>query len=620
MYKPLAIWASVLLLTSCQPPSSEEVTSEEPTVPTHLPFHEVGLEDLSSFAPVAANWSIAGRVISDHTERHHLETKEGTGILVNQNDDQARDNLFTQWEHGDLELDLEVMVPKGSNSGIYLQGRYEIQLFDSWGKQDPAHSDCGGIYQRWDESRPEGQRGYEGHAPRSNASKAPGLWQHFYIVFRAPRFDETGEKLSNAMFEKVELNGVLIHENVALFGPTRAAAFEDEAAEGPLMIQGDHGPVALRNIRYKRYFDQQITLNRLEYKYYEVEGPITALPVFESLTAVQEGTTDSLIPEKLSERVDEVAYIFEGEIQVPVSGDYLFHLYSDDGSKLYVNGDLLIDNDGKHDFEEKRAVITLDEGPHTFTLPYFNNTWGRGLLLLYEGPEMKLQPLAGQMPERRTSDRPNLTITPEQEPEMVRSFVMHGDEKITHAMSVGHPEGIHYSVDLRRGALLKFWRGRFADVTEMWYRRGQPQLLQPLEMAVEISASLVASVLASSAEAYPEERGTSLQFKGYDVGDDGRPTLRYQLNDAVVTSHYHPSPDGLGLAARLHREAGSGSVYSRVASSDYVEEVHSGLFSIGGKYYLQLDPGSQPVIREMDGQVEVLLPLSGEVVEYSLLW
>ena len=57
----------------------------------------------------------------------------GTGILLNINDNVKKTNLVSVFEHGDIELEFEVMLPKGSNSGIYLQGRYEVQLFDSWG-------------------------------------------------------------------------------------------------------------------------------------------------------------------------------------------------------------------------------------------------------------------------------------------------------------------------------------------------------------------------------------------------------------------------------------------------------------------------------------------------------
>ncbi len=87
------------------------------------------------------NWSLASTVASDRYEQQHIKATPGTGILVNQPTDQARQNLFTQWTYGDIEFERELMMPSGSNSGIYLQDRYEVQLLDSWGKQRVTFSD-----------------------------------------------------------------------------------------------------------------------------------------------------------------------------------------------------------------------------------------------------------------------------------------------------------------------------------------------------------------------------------------------------------------------------------------------------------------------------------------------
>jgi len=133
---------------------------------------------------------------------------------------------------------------------LAVEGRYEIQVYDSFGKKGAYPGiECGGIYQRWDRSRGKGKEGFEGHSPRVNASRPPGMWQTFDVVFRAPRFDASGKKIANARFVKVVHNGQVVHENVALSGPTRGAAFRDEKPTGPLMFQGNHGPVAYRHIR-----------------------------------------------------------------------------------------------------------------------------------------------------------------------------------------------------------------------------------------------------------------------------------------------------------------------------------------------------------------------------------
>ena len=193
-------------------------------------------------------WQIVGEATMDPANPKLLTTKPGSGVLVNGPKGRTR-NIFSTLEHGDCEAHIEFVVPRGSNSGIYFMGRYEVQVLDSWGKKKIGFGDCGGIYQRWDNRRKP--RGFEGHAPRANASKAPGEWQTFDVVFRAPRFDAAGKKTANACFVKVVHNGVVVHENVEVTGPTRAAAFRDEKPRGPLMLQGDHGPVAYRALRIR---------------------------------------------------------------------------------------------------------------------------------------------------------------------------------------------------------------------------------------------------------------------------------------------------------------------------------------------------------------------------------
>jgi len=138
---------------------------------------------------------------------------------------------------GPIRIEIELMVPQGSNSGIYVMGEYEVQVLDSHGKadKDMGAGDIGAIY--------------SAAVPKKNASRKPGEWQKFVIDFAPPQFDATGAKKANAKFIKVELNGEVLHENQEMQGPTPVGLTGKEAAEGPLMLQGNHGAVAYRNIK-----------------------------------------------------------------------------------------------------------------------------------------------------------------------------------------------------------------------------------------------------------------------------------------------------------------------------------------------------------------------------------
>lgn len=198
------------------------------------PFNGKDLSNWEIKNKEAGKWAVGEAAVST-ANSSALETKPGGSAMVNAvtGHGQGKD-IYSKDKYGDMRLEIEVMVPKGSNSGIYVMGEYEVQVFDSFGKKDMTPGDMGAIY--------------SAAVPKVNASKAPGEWQKYVIDFRAPKFDDKGTKTKNAVFVKVELNGTLLHENVEMKGPTPAGVTGKEAATGPIMFQGDHGAVAFRNI------------------------------------------------------------------------------------------------------------------------------------------------------------------------------------------------------------------------------------------------------------------------------------------------------------------------------------------------------------------------------------
>ncbi|MFZ4646795.1 MAG: 3-keto-disaccharide hydrolase, partial [Gemmataceae bacterium] len=144
--------------------------------------------------------------------------------------------------------EIEFLIPQRSNSGIKLMGLYEVQITDSHGKSKMTGSECGGIYPRA-ELLPKYRHLDEGIAPKSNACGKPGEWQKLELAFRAAKHEGEGKdrkKIANARFDRVVLNGTVIHENLEVSSPTGHNWTKVEPAKGPLMLQLDHGPVAVR--------------------------------------------------------------------------------------------------------------------------------------------------------------------------------------------------------------------------------------------------------------------------------------------------------------------------------------------------------------------------------------
>ena len=206
-------------------------------------------KNLSAFQEPTGDWFTAASVLISQDNDRRLMAEPGQGILVNGKTGRTN-NLVTRQKWGDLEVHAEFMIPRRSNSGIKLHGVYEIQIYDSWKVTKLTGADCGGIYPRG-EMKPRYHHLDDGIAPLVNACKQPGEWQTLDIWFRGPRMNEKGDKIANAQFEKVLLNGTLIHDHSELKHPTGNAWKDKEHATGPLMLQADHGPVAFRNVRVR---------------------------------------------------------------------------------------------------------------------------------------------------------------------------------------------------------------------------------------------------------------------------------------------------------------------------------------------------------------------------------
>ncbi|QGN49624.1 DUF1080 domain-containing protein [Micromonospora sp. WMMC415] len=151
-------------------------------------------------------------------------------------------DIRTRQSFGDFTLHVEWWEPTypstvtgqaRGNSGVYLQDRYEIQVLDSYGDPSLDDTEAGSIYDR--------------KAADSNAAGAPETWQTYDVTFRAARFDGAGNKTANARVT-VRWNGVLVHDDVEITGPTGGGAAET-AAGGPIRLQ-DHGDPGA-NVRYR---------------------------------------------------------------------------------------------------------------------------------------------------------------------------------------------------------------------------------------------------------------------------------------------------------------------------------------------------------------------------------
>ena len=219
----LAVWAlgwAVGIAPPVEPPESPTLSAPPPMMDDRT----VVLFDGSSWS----QWRTRKGEASAWTLQGDGSIQVGPGDAV------------TERDFRDFQLHIEFFCPvmtdstgqARANSGVYLHGRYEVQVLDSYGLPKAGNS-CGAIYSI--------------APPLVNAARPPGVWQTYDIVFRAPRLDNAGEVVSPGRATVLH-NGIVIHNNQILPKATAGGLDQTMPARGPILLQ-DHGnPIRYRNI------------------------------------------------------------------------------------------------------------------------------------------------------------------------------------------------------------------------------------------------------------------------------------------------------------------------------------------------------------------------------------
>jgi hypothetical protein len=619
-------------------------------------FRKVSFEDLSDFRPQAGNWQVVGDVTinpaADIHEAHDKpaapETKKkskrskdeaapakpqvvsfqpGKGILLNMNDETKKDNLVSTFEHGDIELEFEVMLPRGSNSGVYFQGRYEMQLFDSWGVKDPKFSDIGGIYRNWET---EQGKIYMGKAPLSNPAKAPGLWQKFKVSFRAPRFNAAGQKIANARFVSVELNGVLIHDNVEVPLPTGGPIENNEKPMGPLLIQGDHGPVAIRNMSYRLMKEVNFSLSNITYNTYY--GNFKTISDFASLKPAATGSIPQLTCEVLT---NENAYgvSYKADLNVPQDGTYQFQLAHTGGGRLIINNQQLTDLQRPDAYSDQWVTIALKAGKVPVEIyNYKDASWMPPRLGLTVKSATTYPQALHAFNSLPPDDEPvsPIYLDATSEPRLLRAFLdFKGDraQRLTHTIGVADPSGTHYVYDMKSGNLVCVWHGSFVDATPMWHDRGDGSF-RPRGATQYLFNNQPLAFLASQTEPFPvilkedlvkanEHRG-----KGFELEPTThRPVFKYTYEGLDVEDKIYPDDQNRVITheVNIKNRGTKTGLYYKLGEGSTIAQMPDGSYAIDDKqYYIKVTTG-QPVVRDVNGKKELIVAVDS-AVKYSVIW
>jgi len=596
--KSFLLYSTIIVsLAACSPGKKETLPVES------LPMDRLSLDNLDAFITPGNSWQIAGNVYMNRQQPHQLQVKEGKGILVF--NAAANGEMPTKMTHGDIDLELDFMLSPQANAAVLFQGKYPLQLQDSWLKDSLTAADCGGV---------------TGKAPLLNACKAPGLWQHLVVKFKAARTGNNGA--TEAGFESVTLNGRTIQQDPALDITAQDTLRKQVQTQGPLKFVVHNGPVAFRNIRYKTYGDARASITGLHYRVYK--GVYKNHDTLKLLLPTRSGNTDSLTYRVGDKRAQ---LLLEGKLQLPAEGHYVFSIRAGGPVRLMIDGNEIANNGGTRDYERPFYGDTLlKAGPHDFQVSYAN--YDESLVLLYEGPHIPFTALTTPASERQVEVSPQMEYPVKASAVIQRGFMQHGDKVDPYSMAVGAPGGINYAYDMVNYSPLLSWHGRYIDVAEMWHERGEKQLARPLGAPLELAGIPCIAELSAKDAAWPDsirEDSSSYTNRGYKILPNDLPVFFYTLHQWSVEDYLHPRADGKGLEREVtinSTASANGNAYWLMGSGGLIEKLPDGSYAVDDKHYY-IETKDQPEIVESKGQYRLVLPLqAGKTmnIHYSIIW
>ncbi|PCE66364.1 hypothetical protein B7P33_03440 [Sediminicola luteus] len=569
------------------------------------------LQDLSGFESVQGNWQIAGAVAVDPSidsnkkaipfSKKELKKRKkqglslvppsaisltaGQGVLVQPSPEKAK--LSTSWEHGNLDLEFDLLLAQGGQATLWLQGSYPIQLSDSWNTAVLNPQDMGGV--------PLTHGDYKGKAPNANAAKAPGLWQHVKLRFLTA-VPETGDsKGSPARLEFLEINGQRVQEQLLLTGPS-------PKTQAPLTLEG-HG-VALKNLSYKLLNACTASWSALGYKTYK--GKIDSFENMATMPVEFSGEAD-LIDVRAAQRNGNYGIYFKGALDIQEKDTYTFSAAFHGDTQTTING-IPMKPSG---WGQQKLTLALDPGEYIVEIRNkkgYRNAPKFGLWVSGSSTLPKALHTAASVPLQPSRMGSPIFINVGQKPELVRAFYDYeGDSKqrLTHSMAVGDPSGIHYVYDLKQGNLACVWKGDFLNASPMWDGRGNGTYRlrgarQHIYNAPTVSGDEV-----------------DLTPKGYSVdAKSGLPTFEYSLGNTQISDRIKPNGNG-GLQRIISGNGVGNGLTVQLAQGQQIEKLND-RYRVDGGYYII--PKTACSVQEKDGKQILVSSLHDQPIKYDIQW
>lgn len=383
--------------------------------------------------------------------------------------------------------------------------------------------------------------------------------------------------------------------------------------KGSIRVSATPPPGPLKNLTYMLF-----------------HGEWNRLPDFDQLPAEArvrtEEINDGLIDLEVAERGDHFALVFNGTLQVPQDGTYRFFLSSDDGSRLVIDGERLIEMNQIQGTTEKVARQALKKGDHHLRVEYFEAAGGEHLSLAWDGPGVKMQPLSREVRRRAPQVDPVVLAPRDGRPVIYRGF-MSGTGGSRRIINVGYPGQLNVAFDQDQLRLARLWKGEFLDVGRHWEGRGAGEVPPSGYAHLEFPPGPQALARPGSEDTWPQSdefgRWSGGKFLGYELDAAGRPEFRYTCGELHISDTFQPEGEITrgteSMRRRLQLSGGVGQpVHLRLCRGDGIS-IEGGRARLG---HLQMEVSGPGELRRSGDDLLLVLPAASlpATVEVRYTW
>lgn len=543
-------------------------------------YENLPLANASSFTVLPASWTYADSLIIHPEKANALRTLPGTRYLVGK----PGDALLPKLSGRNFKLYMSYVLSPGASGIITLPGGISVQI--SEGRNLPDHK----------------LSGYTGIKPLQDAGKLAGLLQTLEIDFESNVPHLSGK----ARINELKINGVVVQQG-QYFSFTPAT---------PLSIRVSEGVMGISAIGYREFQDRKpVRLQNFTYKIYNDAWDARTTDL------LGESGQSPILTYEVAEGRKSFHLVYEGTMIVDEPGDYDFTtIYTGALCQLSIDDNVVLDTEHSNSQEIHHTNVRLDEGSYKFRLWYSRFPWASPALGLRVGKSgIRPYDLHATSSLPVPPAKPFIAVSPDiNRAEMIRSFIQLPFEthKRTHCISVGAPSGRNYTMDLNRGALLQVWKGNFANATEMWYDRGEKQLLTSAGQLEILSGRSSFAVLNDAGSPWTDS--SAVNFLDYRTDGKGELTFRFGLGTSILRDSLSANTNGISRTIIPERNA-SARNYVLLAEGRKITQLEKGLYVVDGRYFIRTGKDTNPIIRK-SGRLEELISPVVTPVSYSISW